>query len=202
MIRLKRGGKKIQISYSDEWFDEEARQNTPIRIRRFLNDWISGKEMNFNFTMFDNPSYDELVVLKNIEFYSLCEHHLLPFYGYAHIGYLPSKKICGISKLSRVVDFYAHKPQLQEKLTNNVADFLFKNLEPLWLIVVIDAIHLCMRMRGIRKQNSVMLTSAVRGMRTAGGLKEEFFSLINMKGGSDEGVNSRQQRTVRDAETM
>lgn len=164
------------IEIPDELFDEESLQNTPKRIKRFMEEWERNKE--FNFTTFDNPNYDQMVILKDIDFYSLCEHHLLPFYGKAHIGYIPDKKICGISKLARVVDKFASKPQLQERLTQEIADFIEEKLQPQGVMVVIEGIHLCMRMRGVKKPNSVMVTSAIKGVFKKQDAREEFLRLI------------------------
>jgi len=168
------------IEIPDELFDEESLKNTPKRIERFKEEWK--KAQNFKFTTFENPNYDQMIILKDIDFYSLCQHHLLPFYGKAHIGYIPDKKICGISKLARVVDKFASKPQLQERLTQEIADFIEKRLKPKGVMVVIEGIHLCMRMRGVKKPNSVMVTSAIRGVfrnpPEGYNPREEFLKLI------------------------
>jgi GTP cyclohydrolase I len=112
----------MQIEIPDEYFTNEELTNTPLRIARFMQEWKSKKE--FNFTVFNNENYDQMILLKDIEFASLCAHHLLPFHGKVHIGYIPDKKICGISKLARVVDMFASKPQIQEGMTQEIADFL------------------------------------------------------------------------------
>ena len=166
----------MKIEISDSLFDEESKRNTPKRIERFKKEWK--KNQNFKFTIFDNPGYDQMIILKDIDFYSLCEHHLLPFYGKIHIGYIPNKKICGISKLARTVDKFASKPQLQERLTQEIADYIEKKLKPQGVIVIVEGIHLCMRMRGIKKDNAVMITSAIRGSFKNLETRQEFFALL------------------------
>ena len=162
------------------WFNEEELKNTPKRIARFYEEWQ--RNQSFKFTLFRKET-DQLIVLKNIEFYSLCSHHLLPFFGKVHIGYLPSKKICGVSKLARAVVKFASKPQIQEKMTEELADYIFQKLKPKFVMVVVEAQHLCMLMRGIKQHNSVMVTSAIRvdeSLGKEGGktLKEEFLNLV------------------------
>ena len=125
--------------------------------------------------------YREMIVVKDIPFYSMCEHHLLPFYGVAHIGYIPdiNGRVVGISKLARVVEIIAKRPQIQERMTTNVADAIMDGLKPSGVVVVIQAEHLCMIMRGIKKPGSAIITSAVRGaFRTHPESRAEFFSLI------------------------
>jgi len=155
---------------------KEELENTPKRIKKFVKEWK--KNEKFKFTTFPNPGYDQMVILKNIDFSSLCSHHLLPFHGKAHIGYIPDKKICGISKLARTVDKFASRPQTQEELTQNIADFLEKKLKPLGVMIVMEAQHDCMRIRGVKKQNSVMVTSAIRGLFEKQEVREEFLKLI------------------------
>lgn len=175
-----KGKEKMKLEISDKLFDKESLENTPNRFKRFLEEWDGNKD--FKFTMFDNPNCDQMVILKDIDFYSLCTHHILPFYGKVHIGYIPDKKICGISKLARVVDKFASKPQLQEKMTQEIVDYIEKELRPQGIICVVEGIHLCMRMRGIKKQNSTMVTSAIKGIfrNPPKGLnpREEFLRLI------------------------
>jgi len=134
----------------------------------------------FKFTMFPNEEgIDDLVIVKDIHFFSMCEHHLIPFFGTAHVGYLPHEKIVGLSKIPRVVDWYARRPQLQERLTAQIADFIRKELRPKGVIVVIEARHLCVAMRGIKSINAITVTSALRGVFLAQpNARQEFFSLI------------------------
>jgi len=166
----------MKIEIKDKYFNKEELENTPKRIKRFMKELESNSD--FKFTVFDNPGYDQMVILKDIEFYSFCSHHLLPFIGKAHVGYIPNKKICGISKLARVVDKFASRPQLQERLTQEIADFIKKELKPKGVMVVIEAQHLCMKMRGIKKQNSVMVTSSLKGAFNKQEVRDEFLKLI------------------------
>jgi len=164
------------------WFNEEELQNTARRIKDFYKEWYSNYE--FKFTLFDNEKdYDELVILKDIDFYSMCSHHMLPFYGKVHIAYLPSDKVCGVSKLARAVKKFASKPQIQEQLTQEIADFLNQQLQPKFLMVVVEAQHLCMLMRGVKQHNSKMITSAIRYKEEINPepLKKEFLSLLKVK---------------------
>ena len=124
--------------------------------------------------------YQEMILLRDIDVFSLCEHHLLPFFGRAHVAYIPKRRIVGVSKLARVVEVYARRLQVQERLTTQVATTLMEQLDPLGVGVVVKAEHLCMRMRGIEKQNSVMVTSAMLGaFRTHHETRQEFMTLIN-----------------------
>jgi GTP cyclohydrolase I len=128
---------------------------------------------------FEDEHHHEMVVLKDIPFYSLCEHHLLPFHGVAHVGYVPNGRIVGISKVARVVETLARRPQVQERLTSQIADLLLEELQAKGAAVVIEAEHLCMTMRGVKKPGSVMVTSAMRGLfRDDARTRSEFLSLI------------------------
>lgn len=125
----------------------------------------------------------EMVVLRDISFHSMCEHHLLPFFGVAHVGYLPGEKVVGIGKLVRVVDIFARRPQIQERLTNEVADTIQRGLDPIGVGVVIEATHLCMAMRGTKKLQATVVTSATRGaFNEPGAARTEFFELIRRGG--------------------
>jgi len=122
---------------------------------------------------------NDMVIVKNIEFYSLCEHHLLPFFGRCHIGYIPKGKVFGVSKMARLVDCFARRLQLQERLTKQVAEVIFENIHPVGVGVVMEAQHMCMIMRGVEKQDSVMVTSAMLGtFRSCHATRAEFLSLI------------------------
>jgi GTP cyclohydrolase I len=128
-----------------------------------------------------DADHDEMVLVRDIELYATCEHHLVPFFGAAHIGYIPNEKgqITGLSKLARLVDIYARRPQVQERMTSQIADALVSNLEPRGVIVVIEAEHLCMSMRGVRKPGARTVTSAVRGIfRTSARTRSEAMSLV------------------------
>lgn len=156
---------------------------TPSRVARSLRFLLSGYAMNLddlvNGAIFEEP-YSEMVVVRDIEVYSLCEHHLLPFFGKAHVAYLPKGRILGLSKIPRIVDMFARRLQVQERLTTQIGDALQSVLEPGGVGVVIEAIHLCMAMRGVEKQNSSAVTSSLTGsFREDDKSRNEFLSLIN-----------------------
>ena len=172
-----------QLQIIGEDIKREGLVQTPNRVVKSWNEIYSGYEKKAAdvLTTFSADGHDQMVVLKNIELYSMCEHHMLPFFGKAHVGYLPDPngKIVGISKLARLVDIYARRLQIQERIGEQVVDDLMKYLQPLGAICVIEATHMCMRMRGVGKQNSTMVTSAVRGLfREEASVRNEFFSLI------------------------
>ena len=142
-------------------------QRTPERVADMFEEIFAGTFMNpeDELKVMFTEHHDEIVLVKDIPIYSMCEHHLLPFFGKAHVGYIPkNNRITGLSKLARVVDAFAKRPQLQERLTTSIADLLMKKLKPYGVIVVIEAEHLCMVMRGVRKPGSYTVTSAVRGI--------------------------------------
>jgi GTP cyclohydrolase I len=146
--------------------DREGLVQTPARVARSYAELMSGLLENPRIhlrTVF-KERYDEVVLLRDIEFHSLCEHHLLPFTGRAHVAYLPDGKVVGLSKLARLVEGYARRPQVQERLTTQIADALMDELNPIGAVCVIEAVHTCMTMRGVRKPGSVMVTSALRGI--------------------------------------
>ena len=165
--------------------EREGLQNTPKRVARMYSEIFAGMNSNpreflkVSFTEF----HDELVLVKDIPLYSMCEHHLLPFYGKAHVAYIPrGGKVVGISKLTRVAEAYALRPQLQERLTSQIADCINESLKPFGVAVVIEAEHMCMTMRGVRKPGALTVTSAVRGIfETRPETRAEVFSLINQK---------------------
>ena len=163
--------------------NREGLLDTPSRVARMYEEICSGKgedpSVLFEKSFCENHS--ELVLVKDIPFYSICEHHMTPFFGLAHVGYIPGEKgmICGISKLARLVDLYARQLQVQERLTTQIADTLVKELDPQGVIVVIEAEHLCMSMRGVKKPGSKTTTSAVRGLfKKSQKTREEALSLI------------------------
>jgi GTP cyclohydrolase I len=163
----------------------EGLRRTPTRVAESMRFLLAGYALDVetvvNGAIF-SELYEEMVVVKDIEVYSLCEHHLLPFYGKAHVAYLPCGRILGLSKIPRVVDVYARRLQVQERLTTQVADALQAVITPYGVAVVIEAVHLCMMMRGIQKQNSAAVTSAITGVfRTDEKARAEFFSLIGRK---------------------
>ena len=146
--------------------DREGLRDTPDRVARMYAELCGGmyedpkKHLRSVFT----EKYDEIVLLRDIPFYSLCEHHILPFIGQAHVAYLPTGKVLGVSKLARLVDCFAHRLQTQERLTGQIADYLMENLKPMGVAVVLHASHSCMTIRGIKKPGSMMVTSALRGL--------------------------------------
>jgi GTP cyclohydrolase I len=162
--RIQRAVKEILLAVGEDP-DREGLRQTPERVARMYAELLGG--------MFEDPAihlhsvfsekYDEIVLLRDIPFYSVCEHHMLPFIGKAHVAYLPTGKVLGVSKLARIVDSFAHRLQTQERLTGQIADFLMQNLKPLGTAVVLQASHSCMTIRGIRKPGSEMVTSALRG---------------------------------------
>lgn len=165
-------------------FDREGLQDTPRRYIKFLNEFITnGNEPDFNFTTFDAEQYrDQMITVLDIPFHSLCEHHLAPFMGVAHVAYIPKDKIVGLSKIPRTVDFFARKFQNQERITTQIADYLTKMLSPQGVIVVLKAKHMCVEMRGIKKHNCQTVTSAVTGLfKNNATTKQEFLGLINNK---------------------
>lgn len=160
--------------------DREGLQETPARVARSLKEnfeglWKSPEEVLT--TTFD-IGHEELVIIRDIEVFSHCEHHLTPFHGVAHVGYIPSGKITGLSKVARLVDLFARRPQVQERLTTQIADAMMEILNPLGVIVVIDCEHLCMSMRGVRKSQARTTTSAVRGVLRDSTTRAEAISLI------------------------
>jgi len=164
--------------------DREGLLDTPKRIAKMYEEIFSGlcEEPEKHLEIyFQNEKYEELVLVKDIPFYSYCEHHFVPFFGKAHVAYLPKNgKLTGLSKLARVVETVAKRPQLQERITATVADTIMKKLEPYGVIVVIEAEHMCMTMRGIKKPGSKTVTSAVRGLfRTDPKSRAEVMSMIN-----------------------
>jgi GTP cyclohydrolase I len=163
--------------------DRPGLKDTPGRVARAYAETFAGlwqDPYDVLTTTFDED-HDELVLVKDIPMYSTCEHHLVPFHGMAHIGYIPGLdgRVTGLSKLARLVDVYARRPQVQERMTSQIADALFKVLEPRGVLVVIEAEHLCMAMRGVRKPGAVTVTSAVRGIfRESAATRSEAMSLV------------------------
>ena len=162
--------------------DREGLRDTPQRVARACAELFAGlgKEAGPVLATTFDVSHDEMVLVKDIPFYSTCEHHLVPFHGVAHVGYIPGPdgKVTGLSKLARVVDMYARRPQVQERLTTQVVEALEEHLNPRGAIVVIEAEHMCMSMRGVRKPGAKTVTSAVRGALMNGATRAEAMSLI------------------------
>jgi GTP cyclohydrolase I len=156
--------------------------NTPRRVARMYGELLAGYNTDpvamINGALFD-VKYDEMVIVRDIEFYSLCEHHMLPFIGRAHVAYIPDGKVLGISKIPRVVDMYARRLQVQERMTRQIADFLRDLLKPQGVAVVVEALHMCMMMRGVQKHDARMTTSAMHGAFRANlATREEFLANI------------------------
>lgn len=162
--------------------DREGVVKTPERAAKAMQFLTQGYSMDaeeiLKQAVFEE-SYDEMVVVKDIELYSLCEHHMLPFFGKAHIAYIPNGKIIGLSKLPRVVDVFARRLQVQERLTHDILECLNKTLQPQGVAVVIEAVHMCMMMRGVQKQNSATTTSGFRGQFKEIETRNEFLKLIS-----------------------
>ena len=160
-------------------------KKTPQRVEASYRYLTSGYQKSprdvLNGATFDEE-YDEMVVMKEIDLFSLCEHHLLPFYGKCHVAYIPNGKIIGLSKIPRIVEMYARRLQVQERLTNQIANCLQEALNPLGVAVIIEALHLCMAMRGVEKQNAICVTSTMLGVfRSDRSTRMEFMELINGK---------------------
>jgi len=162
----------------------EGLLKTPERAAKAMLFLTHGYEVNADEILRSalfNEEYSEMVIVKDIELYSMCEHHILPFFGKAHIAYIPNGKIVGLSKLPRVVDAFARRLQVQERLTHEILDCIDRTLEPLGAAVVIEASHMCMMMRGVQKQNSVTTTSAFKGEFKNVETRNEFLTLLNSK---------------------
>ena len=160
--------------------DREGLRDTPKRVAKSYLEIYGGYKVDVDsvLTTFKNEGYNEMVTLKDIEFYSTCEHHLLPFTGKAHISYIPDKEIVGLSKLARVLDIYAKRLQVQERLTTQVADILNDKLKPKGVAVMLEAKHYCMLCRGVKKQNSVMVTTALKGVYEKPEVRAEFLNSV------------------------
>jgi GTP cyclohydrolase I len=179
--RVEKAVYELLIAIGDDP-ERDGLRDTPARVARAYEEMFRGLHQDpaeVLTTTFE-LGHDEMVLVKDIELASSCEHHLVPFYGYAHVGYIPGEdgRITGLSKLARLVDVYAKRPQVQERLTTQIADSLMRLLEPRGVIVVIEAEHLCMTMRGVRKPGAKTVTSAVRGQLRASATRAEAMSLI------------------------
>ena len=179
--RIQNAVREILIAVGEDP-DREGLLETPKRVANMYEEIFAGltEDPKQHIKLFNEQSNDEMVIVKDIPFYSMCEHHLLPFFGMAHIGYIPSdNKIIGLSKLARIVNNFAKKPQVQERLTSDIADFLNDNLQPKGVAVIMEAEHMCMTMRGVKSAGSKTQTSALRGiMRTDAKTRAEVLSLL------------------------
>jgi GTP cyclohydrolase IA len=162
--------------------NREGLERTPNRVARMYDELLAGYRVDphalINEALYDVP-YDDMVIVRNIEFYSLCEHHMLPFLGRAHVGYCPNGKVIGLSKIPRIVDLFARRLQVQERMTSQIADFVEAAIHPCGVAVVLEGWHLCATMRGVKKAHAVMVTSALRGsFRENDSTRKEFFDHI------------------------
>ena len=166
--------------------DREGLLRTPLRVAKAMKFLTSGYDADIdqvlNNALF-SVDYSEMVIVRDIDFYSLCEHHLLPFFGKCHIAYLPHKRVIGLSKIPRLVDVFSRRLQIQERLTNQIAETIREKIDPLGVAVVVEGTHLCMSMRGVEKQNSFAVTSAMLGgFRDNARTRMEFLELIRHRG--------------------
>ena len=161
--------------------DREGLQKTPMRMAKAMQVLTRGYSQDPHKVLTDAlfaEKYNQMVIVKDIDFFSLCEHHMLPFYGKAHVAYIPNGYITGLSKIARVVDIYSHRLQVQERLTQQIKDCIQQTLKPLGVMVVIEAKHMCMQMRGVEKQNAITTTSDFSGAFNQAKTREEFMNLL------------------------
>jgi GTP cyclohydrolase I len=179
--RIERAVREILAAIGED-SDRSSISETPARVARMYAELFSGLHSNpaRHLAKTFEETYDELVLVREISFHSMCEHHLLPFMGVAHVGYVPNGKVAGLSKLARVVDEISRKPQVQERMTHQIADLLSSQLDAKGVVVVLEATHTCMTIRGVRKPGSLTVTSAVRGLfKTNLSSRAEAMALIN-----------------------
>ena len=160
----------------------EGLEKTPMRVAKAMQVLTKGYTMDAHKILTDalfKEDYNQMVIVKDIDFFSLCEHHMLPFYGKAHVAYIPNGYITGLSKIARVVDIFAHRLQVQERMTQQIKDCIEQTLHPLGVMVVIEAKHMCMQMRGVEKQNSLTTTSDFSGAFNQAKTRQEFMNLIH-----------------------
>ena len=169
---------KELLEFLGENSNREGLKDTPKRYIKFWKEFLSPPQ--FKMTTFSAEGYDQMIVQTNIPFYSVCEHHLAPFFGEGHIAYLPDKKIVGLSKLARTLETFSRRLQNQERITNDIVDFLVKELEPKGVGCILKAKHMCMEMRGVKKHNTYTTTSALRGLFLEQDVKQEFLKLIKL----------------------
>ena len=172
------------IQLLGEDVNREGLLKTPERVSKAMQFLMQGYEQNpeeiLRSAMF-TEDYRQMVIVKDIDFYSMCEHHMLPFFGKAHVAYIPNKKITGLSKLARIVEVYARRMQVQERMTTQIKDCIQNTLNPMGVMVIIEAQHLCMQMRGVQKQHSITTTSDFTGVFQQAKTREEVMNLINRK---------------------
>ena len=161
--------------------DREGLQKTPMRVAKAMQVLTQGYQMDAHEVLRQalfKEDYSQMVIVKDIDFFSLCEHHMLPFYGKAHVAYIPNGYITGLSKIARVVDIYSHRLQVQERMTLQIKEAIEQTLHPLGVMVVVEAKHMCMQMRGVEKQNSITTTSDFSGAFNQAKTRQEFMNLI------------------------
>ena len=161
--------------------DREGLEKTPMRVAKAMQVLTRGYAMDAHKVLTDAlfaEKYNQMVMVKDIDFFSMCEHHMLPFYGKAHVAYIPNGYITGLSKIARVVDIFSHRLQVQERFTQQIMDCIQDTLKPLGVMVVVEAKHMCMQMRGVEKQNSITTTSAFSGAFNQAKTREEFMNLL------------------------
>jgi len=172
------------IELLGEDVEREGLLKTPERVSKAMQFLMQGYEQNpediIKSAMF-TEDYRQMVIVKDIDFYSMCEHHMLPFFGKAHVAYIPNKKITGLSKIARIVEVYARRMQVQERMTTQIKECIQRTLNPMGVMVIIEAQHLCMQMRGVQKQHSITTTSDFTGVFEQAKTREEFINLINKK---------------------
>ena len=159
----------------------EGLVKTPMRVAKAMQVLTRGYTMDAHKVLTDalfEEKYNQMVIVKDIDFFSMCEHHMLPFYGKAHVAYIPNGYITGLSKIARVVDIFSHRLQVQERLTQQIKDCIQETLKPMGVMVVVEAKHMCMQMRGVEKQNSITTTSAFSGAFEQAKTREEFMNLL------------------------
>ena len=162
--------------------EREGLLKTPLRVAKAMQVLTRGYQMDAHKVLTDalfREDYSQMVIVKDIDFFSLCEHHMIPFYGKAHVAYIPNGYITGLSKIARVVDIYAHRLQVQERMTQQIKDCIQDTLKPLGVMVVVEARHMCMQMRGIEKQNAITTTSDFSGAFNQAKTRQEFMNLIH-----------------------
>ncbi|MBA7702226.1 GTP cyclohydrolase 1 [subsurface metagenome] len=179
--RVEKAVTEILLAIGED-IEREGLKGTPVRVARMYAELLAGmqEEPKEYLRGVFTENYDEIVLLRDIPFYSICEHHLMPFIGSAHVAYLPSGVVLGVSKLARIIDCFSRQLQVQERLTDQIADFLMTSLKPQGVVVVLEASHSCMTIRGVKKSGSVMVTSALRGIfKKDPKSREEVMSLMH-----------------------
>lgn len=181
--------KGILLEVEGQTSDREGLRETPKRVQKMYQEVFNGYDMNPKEILSktfesdssynpDNPYKQNMVIVKDIDFTSFCEHHMLPFFGKVHIGYIPTGRVVGLSKLARLTECFAHRLQIQERLTDQIADAIYAELKPQGVMVVVNAVHTCMKIRGVKNATSNTTTSTVRGVFTDPTVRSEFLSLI------------------------